>query len=42
MMTWADRVRADGANLVNDGVIANYAPDAEAISACNDLGSALN
>ncbi len=42
MQTWADRVRSDGANLVNDGVIANYAPDAEATSACNDLGAALN
>lgn len=42
MQTWADRVRADGANLVNDGVIANYAPDAEATAACNDLGAALN
>ena len=42
MQTWADRVRADGANLVNDGVIANYAPDAEATVACNDLGAALN
>lgn len=41
MQTWADRVRADGANLVNDGVIANYAPDAEATSACNDLGASL-
>ncbi len=42
MTIWADRVRGDGANLVNDGVIANYAPDAEATSACNDLGAALN
>lgn len=42
MQTWAERVRADGANLVNDGVIANYAPDAEATVACNDLGAALN
>ena len=42
MQTWADRVREDGANLVNDGVIANYAPDAEATAACNDLGAALN
>ena len=41
MQTWADRVRADGANLVNDGVIANYAPDADAVAACNDLGAAL-
>ncbi len=41
MQTWADRTREDGANLVNDGVIANYAPDADALQACNDLGAAL-
>ena len=41
MQTWADRTRSDGANLVNDGVIANYAPDGDALQACNDLGAAL-
>lgn len=41
MATWAERVKGDGANLVNDGVIANYAPDESAIAECNALGAAL-
>ena len=31
----------DGANLINQGVIANYAPDTEAMEACNKLGAEL-
>lgn len=42
MTMWEDRVRGDGAQLVCDGVIANYAPDAEALDACEKLGASLN
>lgn len=41
MELWAERVMGDGANLINQGVIANYAPDAEAVEACNKLGAEL-
>ncbi len=41
MRTWQDSARADGLNLVSDGVIANEAPDAAACEACEALGVAL-
>ena len=41
MELWSERVINDGANLINQGVIANYAPDAEANEACNKLGAEL-
>ena len=41
MELWSESVINDGANLINQGVIANYAPDAEANEACNKLGAEL-
>lgn len=41
MELWSERVISDGAKLVNQGVIANYAPDTEAMEACNKLGAEL-
>ena len=41
MRDWEDRCRADGANLVSDGVIANSAPDTDVLTACEELGKAL-
>ena len=41
MRNWEDVCRADGANLVIDSVICNYAPDDDAINACKALGAAL-
>ncbi|MBR2282128.1 MAG: flavodoxin [Spirochaetales bacterium] len=41
MRTWQDNARADGLNLVSDGVIANEAPDEDACAACEALGAAL-
>ncbi len=41
MRTWQEDCRADGANLVSDGVMANNDPDDEAIEACRALGAAL-
>lgn len=38
MRLWQDRVTADGANLIGDGVMANEAPDDEALAACEELG----
>lgn len=38
MRTWQDRVSADGAILIADGVIANNTPDETAILDCKDLG----
>ena len=38
---WKDRCDAAGAVLVNEGVMANNAPDDDAIEACKDLGAAL-
>ncbi len=40
MRTWADAVKATGANLVGDeGLIANNAPDDAALAACKELGA---
>jgi flavodoxin short chain len=41
MRDWQDRANAAGANLVSDGVMANNAPDDEALEKCADLGRAL-
>ncbi|MBQ9329186.1 MAG: flavodoxin [Solobacterium sp.] len=41
MRDWEDRVRADGAVLVSDGVIANGAPDGDALSSLDELGKAV-
>lgn len=41
MRIWEETCITDGAILVCDSVIANEAPDNEAISACKALGAAL-
>ena len=41
MRTWEKTCREDGAVLACDCVICNDAPDAEAESACEELGKAL-
>ena len=38
MRTWQERVVAAGGNMIEDGVIANNAPDDEALAACRALG----
>ncbi len=38
MRSWEERVNAAGANLVCESVIANDAPDDEAVINCNALG----
>ena len=41
MRNWEETVKGDGANLVQDGVICNEAPDEEAAENCRNLGKAL-
>lgn len=41
MRTWEDEAKAAGANLVVDCVLANEAPDDDAVAACEALGAAL-
>lgn len=42
MRNWEDRVKADGAVLVNgEGVIANETPSDDDLEKCRDLGKAL-
>lgn len=41
MRDWEDDCKAAGANLVVEPVMANEAPDDEAIAACKALGAAL-
>lgn len=41
MRNWEDDCKAAGANLVVDSVMANEAPDDDAIAACKALGAAL-
>lgn len=41
MRNWEEQVKGDGANLVQDGVICNEAPDDEAAENCRNLGAAL-
>ena len=38
MHDWEDRVKAAGANLVADGVMANEAPDDDVLAQCVELG----
>ena len=38
MRTWQERVVAAGGSMIADGVIANNAPDDEALAACRALG----
>lgn len=41
MRDWADRCRAAGADLVNDGIIANLLPNAAESEDCRNLGNLL-
>lgn len=41
MRNWEETVKGDGANLVQDGVICNDAPDDAAAENCRNLGAAL-
>ncbi len=41
MRNWEDDCKAAGVNLVVDSVMANEAPDDDAIAACKALGAAL-
>ena len=41
MRDWKDRCDGVGAALVNDGVMANNAPDDAALAECKELGEAL-
>ena len=41
MRNWDEEVKGLGANVAADYVIANEAPDDEAITACEELGAAL-
>lgn len=41
MRLWEADAKATGANLVTDSVLANNAPDDEAISSCKNLGALL-
>ncbi len=41
MHNFEDRVKDDGAILVDDGVIANGYPDADALASCENLGKML-
>lgn len=42
MRDWEEICKRSGAELVCDSVICNDAPDEEALSACKELGGALN
>ena len=42
MRTWESECRDDGAVLVSDSVLANEAPDDDALAACRELGAALS
>ena len=41
MNSWAEDARMSGVALAIDPVIANEAPDEEAVAACEALGAAL-
>ena len=41
MRTWAERMQNAGAVLAAEPVIANNAPDEEALASCKALGEAL-
>ena len=42
MRDWEETCKRAGAEFVFDSVICNDAPDEEALSACKELGGALN
>lgn len=42
MCDWEETCKRAGAELVCDSVICNEAPDEEGLSACKELGGALN
>ena len=41
MESWAERVRAAGAKLMDDGLAVENAPDDDGLKACEELGEAL-
>ncbi len=41
MRDWEERCNAAGARLVAEGVMANYAPNGEALDGCKSMGRAL-
>ena len=41
MRDWEERCEGDGASLIVESVLANEAPDDEAVTACKNLGAAL-
>ena len=41
MRDWQDRCAADGAELIQDGIIANEDPDEDALAECRNAGAAL-
>ena len=41
MRSWSERCEAAGAALAVESVIANNAPDADALASCEALGAAL-
>lgn len=41
MRLWADRVKAAGAELVDEGLICNLTPDDEALAKCKALGEKI-
>ena len=41
MRSWEETCRADGAQLVSDGVTCNGSPDDDALEACRALGKTL-
>ncbi|MBP1545605.1 MAG: flavodoxin [Oscillospiraceae bacterium] len=41
MREWADRARAAGASLIDEGLMANEAPSADDLEGCRELGRKL-
>lgn len=41
MRSWEDTCRGASANLIDDGLMCNEAPDENALEECRDLGKAL-
>ncbi|MGE9994276.1 flavodoxin [Peptoniphilaceae bacterium SGI.137] len=41
MRSWEDTCRGTGANLIDDGLMCNEAPDEGVLEECKDLGKAL-
>jgi len=42
MRDWADRCKASGINLINEGLMANEAPSDADLANCKALGASLN